>query len=66
MGELIYLDYNATTPVDPRVFERMTIFLQEKWGNHKERGRIVTTTIEHPATEEPCAHLERNGWTRFR
>ena len=116
MGELIYLDYNATTPVDPRVFERMTIFLQEKWGNpssghstgcdaaeaievaraqvasligcdkseilftsggteannlailgvagnHKEPGRIVTTTIEHPATEEPCAHLERNGWT---
>ena len=28
-----------------------------------DRGRhIVTTIIEHPAVEEPCAHLERRGW----
>ncbi|WP_434424071.1 cysteine desulfurase family protein [Nannocystis pusilla] len=26
------------------------------------RGPIVTTTIEHPATERPCAWLERHGW----
>jgi len=27
------------------------------------RGRhIVTSAIEHPAVEEPCAHLERRGW----
>ena len=25
------------------------------------RGRVVTTAIEHPAVEEPCAHLERRG-----
>ena len=25
-------------------------------------GRIVTTIIEHPATEQPCACLERRGW----
>lgn len=26
-------------------------------------GRIVTTSIEHPATTEPCAELEQHGWT---
>ncbi len=25
-------------------------------------GRIVTTSVEHPASEQPCAWLERRGW----
>jgi cysteine desulfurase len=25
-------------------------------------ARIVTTVVEHPATERPCAWLERHGW----
>ncbi len=29
----IYLDNNATTPVDERVVEEINIFLKEKWGN---------------------------------
>lgn len=31
-------------------------------------GRVVTSTIEHPATSRPCAHLEQLGWsvTRIR
>ena len=29
----IYLDYNATTPIDPRVAEAMTPFLYEHFGN---------------------------------
>ena len=28
-----------------------------------ERRRIVTTEIEHPATERPCAWLAAQGWT---
>jgi cysteine desulfurase len=27
------------------------------------RRRIVTTSVEHPATTAPCQHLETQGWT---
>jgi cysteine desulfurase len=30
---VIYLDYNATTPVDPRVLEAMLPYLRERFGN---------------------------------
>jgi cysteine desulfurase len=33
MTNLIYLDYNASTPVDPRVLQEMLPYLQEKFGN---------------------------------
>jgi cysteine desulfurase len=31
-------------------------------GLHTDRRHIVTSSIEHPATERPCAWLEANGW----
>jgi cysteine desulfurase len=107
----VYLDYNATTPVDPRVFKAMLPYLSDDFGNPSSvhalgvrardavetarvqvagligaapdeivftgggteasniairgavridgsRGDLVTTTIEHPATEACCAFLE--------
>jgi cysteine desulfurase len=30
---VIYLDYNATTPLDSRVFEAMSPYMKERWGN---------------------------------
>jgi cysteine desulfurase len=114
----IYLDYNATTPVDPAVMEEMLLFLRERWGNpssshaygqaahaavaqarrqvadllgaqpdeivftgggseasnlalkgvvfDKSRpgpagAHIITSAVEHPATLQPCAFLERLG-----
>ena len=33
MERVIYLDYNATTPVDPRVVEEMVPYLFERFGN---------------------------------
>ena len=112
---MIYLDNNATTPVDPRVLEAMLPFLGEQAGNPSSphapgraaraamekareqvasmlgaradeivftgggtesintaiRGalaaqpgkrRIVTSSIEHSATMNLCAQLEREGF----
>ena len=110
----IYLDHNATTPVDPAVLDAMLPYLRGEFGNpssaHGLGGRaheaveaaraevaaligaapdeivftsggteasniairgalriddrhrdIVTSTIEHPATEACCAYLEGEG-----
>ena len=110
----VYLDYNATTPVDPDVLKAMLPYLGDEFGNpssahalgrrardaieaargevasligaspdeilftsggtesnniairgtasaNRVRGAIVTTAIEHPATEACCAYLELQG-----
>ena len=110
----IYLDYNATTPVDPAVLDAMLPYLRGEFGNPSSahglgsrahdavetaraevarligaapdeivftsggteasniairgavridpaRRAVVTSTIEHPATEACCAHLQGAG-----
>ena len=54
--ELIYLDHNATTPLDPRVFERMRPFLLERCGNAASRQHAAGQRA-HEAVESSRAQL---------
>ncbi len=38
MKRPVYLDYNATTPVDPRVVDQMVPFFTEHYGNASSKG----------------------------
>lgn len=42
----IYLDYNATTPLDPRVLEAMMPYLQTHFGNPSSQGHTWGWTAE--------------------
>ena len=45
----IYLDFNATTPLDPSVIESIKISCEEKWGNPSssyKRGKVAKLAIE--------------------
>jgi cysteine desulfurase len=46
----IYLDYNATTPLDPAVVEAMLPYLREHWGNPSSTHSLGKTA--HQAVEQ--------------
>jgi cysteine desulfurase len=52
----IYLDYSATTPVDPRVAQKMIPFLTEQFGNPASRSHAFGWEAEK-AVEEARGHV---------
>lgn len=52
----IYMDYSATTPVDPRVVEKMIPYLREQFGNPASRSHAYGWAAEH-AVEEAREHV---------
>ncbi|TFW17369.1 IscS subfamily cysteine desulfurase [Massilia arenosa] len=52
----IYMDYSATTPVDPRVADKMIPYLREQFGNPASRSHMYGWSAEQ-AVEEARAHV---------
>ncbi len=52
----IYLDYSATTPVDPRVAQKMITYLTDEFGNPASRSHAFGWTAE-AAVEEARGHV---------
>ena len=52
----VYLDYSATTPVDPRVAQKMIPFLTEHFGNAASRSHAFGWKAEE-AVEEARGHV---------
>jgi cysteine desulfurase len=52
----IYMDYSATTPVDPRVADKMIPYLREQFGNPASRSHAYGWSAE-AAVEEARGHV---------
>ncbi len=52
----VYMDYSATTPIDPRVADKMIPYLREQFGNPASRSHMYGWSAEK-AVEEARGHV---------
>jgi cysteine desulfurase len=59
----IYLDYNATTPIDPRVAEAMMPYLQKNFGNPSSSHAfgVATKKAVETARRQVIEQLRHQG-----
>jgi cysteine desulfurase len=47
----VYMDYSATTPIDPRVVDKMIPYLREQFGNAASRSHAFGWAAEEAVEE---------------
>lgn len=69
MTETVYLDHNATTPVDPRVLEAMPPWLRTGFGNPSSNhlyGKEAKAAVEAARAWAPRTCPTPSPWGRRR
>ena len=56
----VYLDYNATTPIDPRVFEAMRPYYLTEVGNAGSRTHVYGQKAKKRRGSSPRTRLRRS------
>ena len=69
MPKPVYLDYHATTPVDPRVLEAMLPYFSEDFGNPASRQHAYGWQADEAVDSRPrgsrLAHRRDRGRNRL-